>query len=261
MKDESPEKKLDEQLIKEAAEAALSDLQLDAGVKSVAASGEEWRVQFTADYGQFSDSFQDRFGKENGFELIREKIKRHILKQQQNKIRAGVRIRRGKPERPRPTENLLESAVKTIGEVASQTAAFAGEIISQAISLPETALTALETAGETVIEGAGSAVETISQTATRVAQRPLARVRVKVAAAKETAKTPRPARPATSKKTPARKKAATKSSKRSTAKLASKSKSKPIKKSAAKSSKSTAKPAAKKSRTGKSPARKNARKR
>jgi hypothetical protein len=275
MKKETPPlKKLDEQTIREAAEAALRDLQLDAGVESVTAGGDDWRVQFTADYGQFSDSFRDQFGKENSFELVREKIKRHILRQQQRKIRAGARIRRGRPERRPPAENLFEAAVKTIGGVASQTAGFAGEIINQAMSLPQTALTALETAGQTLTEAINPAAEPSSQPAApQQSPPPLARVRIKMDAAKPvakvSAKSSSVARQASSKKASASKKAATKSSKRATAKpaaklvakSASKLAAKTASKPAAKSAKTASKSAAKKLPTKKSRAKKSSRKR
>ena len=270
-----PDTKLDEQSITEAAEAALSDLQLDAGVASVTADGESWCVRFTADYGQFCDNFQDPFGKENGFQLIREKIKRHLLKQQQNKIRAGVRIRRGKPEPRRPAGNLLETAVKTIGGVASQTAGFAADVINQAMSLPETALRALETAVETVPDTASPASEPLRQPAP---PQSLARVQLKMAATESAEKSSRAAHQATPKEGSSSRKAATQNSKAATesrkpaaAKSASKSITKPASKSsktatesaskstksASKSSKSTAKPSKTAAKSSKSAAKKS----
>lgn len=230
MKKEAPQAaKLSEQSIREAANAAVHDLQLDVEVERVAAEGETWCVHFTADYRQFCDGFRDQFGKENGFELMREKIKRHILKQQQNKIRAGVRVRRGRAQ-PRPaTDNFLETAVKTIEDVASQAVAVAGELINQAVSLPQTALKVFEAAAEIVSPAAEPSSHPAQKKETALEQ-PLARVRVKTtAAAKSSGKSSSPARRATSKKsTAARKtaKAATKRTKRAASKFTSKSSSK-----------------------------------
>lgn len=210
---------LDEQAITKAATAALHDLELDIEVKSVLADGDNWCVQFTTEYRQFCDTFRDQFGKENSFELIREKIKRSILKQQQNKIRSGVRYRRGKTEQQRSTsDGLLETALKTIGGAVGQTAEAAGEIIKQASSLPEQALTALADA-----TGGISALSGTSLQSEQGVEQPLARVRVKVAA-KSTAKRKPAARKATSKKGSAAKKAIKK-------KAASKSKRAPAKSS------------------------------
>jgi hypothetical protein len=206
---------LDEQAITTAAAAALQDLELDIEVKSASADGERWCVQFTAEYRQFCDTFRDQFGKENSFELIREKIKRDLLKQQQNKIRSNVRIRRGKTEQRGPTsDNLLETALKTIGGAVGQTAEVAGEIIKQASSLPEQALTALAD----VTDGIGPSSTPPLQSGQDVEQ-PLARVRVKVkTAAKSTRKRSPSARKATSKKRAAAKKATKKAAKKAASK-------------------------------------------
>lgn len=221
MKTEKTEQnKLDEQAITAAAAAALHDLELDIEVKSATADGDEWCVQFTAEYRQFCDTFRDQFGKENSFELIREKIKRHLLKQQQNKIRSNVRVRRGKTEQQRPTsDNLLQTALKTIGGAVSQTAEVAGEIIKEASSLPEQALTALADATDSISPASAPPLQSGEGV-----EQPLLRLRVK-AAAKSAKKRSTSARKATSKKRPAAKKSAKKAAK----KTASKSKRAPAK--------------------------------
>lgn len=217
MKNEAPQQnELDEQVIKEAATAAVHDLQLDAEVKSVSADGERWRIQFTVDYGEFCDSLRDSFGKENSFDLIREKVKRHILKQQQNKIRSGVRIRRGKQERRATSSNLVATAAETIAEVVNQTAVVTGAIFGQAARLPRQALAALADAAET------AATAEPSPPPKRKTEEPLARVTVKTTAGKSSRRSSSPARPATAKKSPATKKAGSKS-KRSAVKATSKS--------------------------------------
>ena len=220
MKNEATEEsKLDEQSITKAAAAALSDLQLDTEVKSVNADGDRWCVQFKSEYNQFCDTFRDQFGKENSFELVREKIKRSLLKQQQNKIRSSVRIRRGKTEQRRPSsDNLLQTALKTIEGAVGQTAEVAGEIIKQVSSLPEQA-------SEILTDAAGglSGATAPLQSGQGVDQ-PLMRIRVKPAA-KSTRKNSRSARQAASKKSTAKKaakKASVKSKKRTPAKATSK---------------------------------------
>lgn len=197
--------RLDEQVIKEAAEAAVRDLQLDAEVKSVSADGEQWRIQFTADYGEFCDALRNSYGKENSLNLIREKVKRHILKQQQNKIRSGVRIRRGKQERRAPSGNLVASAAETIAEVVNQTAAVTASILSQAAHLPKQALAAIADAAETATTAKPS------RTSKRKIEQPLARVTVKTAAGKSSRQSSSTARQATAKKSPTTKKAGSKS--------------------------------------------------
>jgi hypothetical protein len=207
--------------------AATHDLQLDIEVKTIVADGDNWCVQFSTEYSQFCDTFRDQFGKENSFELIREKIKRHILKQQQNKIRAGVRIRRGKQERRAEPATLFETTVKAIGGIAGQTAELTGEIINQASKLPETALKALDETAKVV----STVIEPTSQSGQSVEQ-PLARIRIKTAARKTKRKSSSSARKATAKK-------ASKSKKATSKKITSKKK---------RAAKSTAKPA---SRPGK----------
>ncbi len=226
MKKEAPnENRLDEQEITRAAQAAVEDLQLEVEVKSVAAEGERWCVQFTADYNQFCDSFRDQFGKANSFELIREKIKRHILKQQQSKIRAGVRVRRAKPKPSASSDSLLETAWKTIEGAVSQTAEAAGEIVNQALSLPEQALTAIAAAPP--------------QTLMRVTVKPAARKATRKSLLSPRKTTGKKA--ATTRKSASRKKkpAATKraATKRTATKSNKKSASKSSKKSATKASK------------------------
>lgn len=205
MKREATEEiQLDEQSIREAAAAAVTDLQLETEVRKVEADGERWCIQFATDYGQFCDTFRDRFGKTNSFNLIREKIKRHILKQQQNKIRTGVRVRRGKAKpAPSSSDNLVDAAAQTFEGVVESAAEVAGEILNRASRLPETVLTALEAAAT----AAGPATEPPPQPASNRVQ-PLARITVKADADESTSRSRGSARKASTKKatTPARKK-------------------------------------------------------
>lgn len=241
MTEEAPPKNpLGEQSIEEAATAAIHDLQLDVEVKEVSAEGDDWCVHFSAEYNQFCDTFRDQFDKENSFELIREKIKRHILKHQQNKIRAGVRIRRGKTERRAEPPSLFETAVKAVGDIAGQTAGIAGEIINQASRLPETALTVADAAAKaasTIVEPAGSPP-------VRGFEQPLARVTIEKSARKTTRKRSSSVSKASSKKTSAKKTPTTKKAaakKTASKKASSKKQQRPAAKSAAKSASRPAK--------------------
>lgn len=231
MKNEAPpDNQLNERSIRDAAAAALQSLQLDVEVKAVEANGDDWCVQFTADYNQFCDSFRDQFGKENSFELVREKIKRYILKQQQNKIRAGVRIRRGKTKQAAPPPaSFFETAMQTLEGIASQTTDLAGEVVKQASRLPETALETLDQA----TTAATSTAALVSQTIERVTEQPLARVTVK-RARKATSKRKSSKRSSSKRSSTKRKAVAKKSSSKKAAskkqRAAAKSTSRPVKK-------------------------------
>ncbi|HEX8000409.1 MAG TPA: hypothetical protein VF528_18650 [Pyrinomonadaceae bacterium] len=229
-KEAAQSNQLGEQLIMDAAAAALSDLQLDVEAREVVADGDDWCVRFSTEYSQFCDSFHDQYGKENSFELVREKIKRHILKHQQKKIRAGVRIRRGKTERPAEPPSLFETAAKAFGEVAGQTAGITGEIINQAAKLPETALKVVDEAAKVV----SSTIGPTGQSGQSVEQ-PLARVRIKAAAPEPKRKrSTSSTRKASSKKSTTTKKAASKKKRaaaKSTKKSVTKSTAKPASRS------------------------------
>jgi hypothetical protein len=72
---------MDAETIKREASEALLDLQLDSTVGDVTQNGKNWCVQFAGDYGQFCDSFQNQFERDNSPRVIREKIKKHLLGQ------------------------------------------------------------------------------------------------------------------------------------------------------------------------------------
>lgn len=136
---------MDEQTIKRAAEDALSDLQLDSEIKTVCESGnkDEWCVQFAGNYGQFCDKFQDQFAKENSPELIREKIKRYLLKQV-SKIRSSSgKSRRARgalmADKKRDEEFSLGTTFKMIEEAFDRATQIAGGAVQVASSVAETA--------------------------------------------------------------------------------------------------------------------------
>lgn len=72
---------MDAETIKREATEALLSLQLDSTVGNVTQNGKNWCVQFSGDYGQFCDSFQNQFERDNSPPVIREKIKKHLLGQ------------------------------------------------------------------------------------------------------------------------------------------------------------------------------------
>ena len=89
---------MEEKSIKRAAQEAVNDLELDCEVKEVCRSpnGDEWCVQFSGSYSQFCDKFQDQFERDNSTSVVREKIKKHLIKQV-DKIRRST----GKARRPK----------------------------------------------------------------------------------------------------------------------------------------------------------------
>jgi hypothetical protein len=157
---------MEEQTIKAAAVEAINALQLDCGVAEVSQSGERWCVRFTGDYSQFSDEFRDHAGAENSPELIREKVKRHLLacvEQLRRKVgRRGSRLKstggiymanRRKSEGSQP----LATTMKVFEEVIDTTSRALGNAVEQASQLTDAAR-----------ETAASAVSIVSPTAGEV---------------------------------------------------------------------------------------------
>lgn len=129
---------MDKKSLTLAAEAAINDLQLDCKVSDVCRSPkrDEWCVELSGKYGQLCDEFKNQFGKENSFEVAREKIKSHLLKQV-SKIRSST----GKSRKPRARLNdesqtrssALNSPLKLIEEVFSRASEIAGDVVKQAV--------------------------------------------------------------------------------------------------------------------------------
>jgi hypothetical protein len=136
---------MNEETIRRAAEDALSDLQLESEIKAISESGNqgEWCVQFAGSYGQFCDKFQDQFEQENSPELIREKIKRYLLKQV-TKIRSSSgKSRRARgtsmADKKRDEEFSLGTPFKMVKDVFDQATQIAGGVVQVASSVAETA--------------------------------------------------------------------------------------------------------------------------
>jgi hypothetical protein len=136
---------MDERVINGAAIEAIKDLELDCEIKEVrqAGSGNEWCIQFSDKYGQFCDKFENQFGEESSHQVIREKIKSHLIKQI-TKIRSGTGRKRKSAvsetnESRQPESGILATPLKMIGEVLGRASGIAGEVINQASTLAEAA--------------------------------------------------------------------------------------------------------------------------
>jgi hypothetical protein len=137
---------MDERAVNGAAIEAIRDLELDCEIKDVCErSGRDgWCIQFSGKYGQFCDEFKNQFGKENSSQVIREKIKAHLIKQV-NKIRSSTGRKRKTTasetnERSQPEESgILSAPLKMLGEVFDRVAGVTGVVVDQASVVAETA--------------------------------------------------------------------------------------------------------------------------
>lgn len=137
-------KGVDEKSIKRSAKEAVNDLELDCEVKEVcrSPSDDEWCVQFSGSYSQFCDKFQDQFEHDNSPLVVREKIKRHLLKQVDKIRRSTGKTRRAKPkpaDTPQAESNILTAPLKMIGDVLGGASQVAGGVIEQAADIANAA--------------------------------------------------------------------------------------------------------------------------
>ncbi|HEX8891095.1 MAG TPA: hypothetical protein VF779_18250 [Pyrinomonadaceae bacterium] len=135
---------MNEKSIKLAAQKAVNDLELECEVKEIcrSPSGDEWCVQFSGNYSQFCDKFQDQFDKDNSPLVIREKVKRHLLKQVDKIRRSTGKTRRPKAKDDAQTEGasgILGAPLKMIGDVLGGATQVAGDIIDRASSVADAA--------------------------------------------------------------------------------------------------------------------------
>ncbi|HKS30739.1 MAG TPA: hypothetical protein VJS44_23250 [Pyrinomonadaceae bacterium] len=124
---------MDAETIKREALDAILDLQLDSTVSHVTHSGKTWCVQFEGDYGQFCDSFQNQFERDNSPRVIREKIKKHLLGQiTQLRNKGGRRTTKksfdddGRPNVQELFQEAVSTTARTIGEAIDRTLGFTG---------------------------------------------------------------------------------------------------------------------------------------
>lgn len=145
---------MDERVINGAAIEAVKDLEVECEIKDVCRSGDEWCIEFSGKYGHFCDEFKNQFGEENSSQLIREKIKSHLIKQV-NKIRSSTGRRR-KPmvgdagESGEAGSDLLTAPLQMIGEMFGRATGIAGEVIGQAAAVAETAREAVADAAANI---------------------------------------------------------------------------------------------------------------
>jgi hypothetical protein len=136
---------MDERAINGAAIEAIHDLELDCEIRDVCrrSGGEEWCIQFSGKYGQFCDKFKNQFGEESSPQVIREKIKTHLIKQV-SKIRSSTGRKR-KPavndlaESRSSEDGILSAPLKIIGEAFDRVTSIAGGVIDSAATVAETA--------------------------------------------------------------------------------------------------------------------------
>lgn len=144
---------MDEETIRREASEALRDLELDSTASAVTRSGKNWCIQFSGDYGQFCDSFQNQFERDNGPRIIREKIKKHLLgqiTQLRNKGNRKAR-RKGFDE----TEGRGRNVTELFQEAITQTTRAVGEAIDRTLGITEA-----------TIKSAGEVAETLNDTTT-----------------------------------------------------------------------------------------------
>jgi hypothetical protein len=145
---------MDEKLIAVAASAAVKDLQLDCEVASVYQRKDSWCVKFSGSYGEFCDAFRSRYGDENSAQVVREKIKRYLLKSPKPTGR-----RKGFSKRSSfagPENSLLDIPLQIAEGALEQTARLAGELIGGTINAAETAI-------KTAADAAITAAQAISE--------------------------------------------------------------------------------------------------
>lgn len=142
---------MDERTIKRAAFEAVSDLELDCEIKDVCRSpdGDQWCVQFSGSYSQFCDEFQDQFERDNSAEVVREKIKRHLIKQVDKIRRSAGKARRAKTSKSADS-NIITSPLKVLGDVVSRASGIAGDVIEQAATVADAARETLSSMTENI---------------------------------------------------------------------------------------------------------------
>jgi hypothetical protein len=137
---------MDAETIRSEASEAILILELDSSVSAVTQSGKNWCVQFSGDYGQFCDSFQNQFERDNSPRVIREKIKKHLLAQiTQLRNKGGRRTaKKGfkEEEEPRPNAaELLQEAItqttRAVGDAIGRTLGVTGAGIQAATDVAE----------------------------------------------------------------------------------------------------------------------------
>jgi hypothetical protein len=120
--------------------------------------GEQWAVRFSGKYGQFCDKLQDNFGKESSPRVVREKIKRHLLKQVEQ-IRKGEgrsKITRGRSRaggRKEPS-GILSTPLDVLSDIFGRASGIATDLFNRASGAAETASESVSSVAQTVLPAA-----------------------------------------------------------------------------------------------------------
>jgi hypothetical protein len=133
---------MDDQLITQAAVAAVTDLRLDCRIRKVYQAGGKgkWCIEFTDWFGRLCDEFRDDSGEENSPALIREKVKRYLFKRRKpstRRIRESVATSAG-----RPAGALSGIPIRVVEEAVDQAGHVATRVIDQAEMVTDKAIDA-----------------------------------------------------------------------------------------------------------------------
>jgi hypothetical protein len=136
---------MDAETIRQEASDAILDLELDSKVTQVVQSGKNWCVQFEGDYGQYCDSFQNQFERDNSPRVIREKIKKHLLGQiTQLRNKGGRRTTKksfddeARPNMPELVQEAVTQTARAIGDAIDRTLGFTGTVTQAASDAAQT---------------------------------------------------------------------------------------------------------------------------
>jgi hypothetical protein len=227
---------MDERAINGAAIEAIRDLELDCEIKEVvqASGADQWCIQFSGKYGQFCDEFKNQFGEESSPQVLREKIKSHLIKQV-SKIRSGTGRKRKavtvETEESRETgSKLLAEPLRMVGEVFERLTGITGIVVDQATTAAETARDALADAASNL---SPLTIEVRGKTRRSETRAPTTASKTSTRTAKGKSASPRKA---TKRAAPAARKQAKKASKKAAAKAAGKAVGRAQKAKAAKKS-------------------------
>lgn len=178
---------MDAETIKREAGEALRDLELDSVPGAVTQSGKNWCIQFSGDYGQFCDSFQNQFEHDNSPRVIREKIKKHLLGQ--------ITLLRNKGGRRTTKKGFDEqeggpNVTELFQEAMTQTTRAIGEAIDRTLGVTRTAIESAGDVAETVTTGTAEVLRTAERESAPPRAKPV-RAATKKRSAKSTGKTKR----------------------------------------------------------------------
>jgi hypothetical protein len=131
---------MDQETIRREASEAIKALELESEVSGVTQAGKNWCIQFSGDYGQYCDTFQNQFEHDNSARVIREKVKKHLLGQitlLRNKGGRKVSKKGFDEDQPNLTQLFQDAVTETVRAV--------GDVIDRTLGATETAI---ESAGE-----------------------------------------------------------------------------------------------------------------